>query len=124
MWSLVGLFLCRLAISWLIHGDVTSGFIFGGAGIIMAFLAYKTGLLKLAVRNKLRIDTYPDPAPFYAFMSPKSYLMIAIMVPLGYTLRHSTIPKDYLAVMYLGMGGSLFLASLHYYNWFRLIKSS
>ncbi len=123
MWCLIGLFLCRLALSWLIYVDLTSGLLFGGSGLLIAWLAYKNGLLKLAEKNKLRIDAYQEQAPFYAFMPLKSYLIIAIMVPLGYILRHSVIPKPILSVMYLGMGGSLFFASLHYFAWYRLMKN-
>ena len=122
MWSLVGLFLCRLALSWLIHGDSTSGLIFGSFGLFLALLTYKISLVRIAEKNIQRISSYPEMAPFFGFMSPRSYFMILIMVPLGYTLRHSMIPKSYLASMYLGMGGSLFLASLHYYYRFRWLK--
>lgn len=40
-----------------------------------------------------------------------------VMISLGIFLRlYSPIPKPLLAVMYIGIGGSLFLASLHYYK--------
>jgi hypothetical protein len=38
-----------------------------------------------------------------------------VMTALGATLRHSTIPREYLAALYLTIGGALFLSSIHYY---------
>ena len=37
------------------------------------------------------------------------------MIALGVFLRHSRIPREYLAALYLTIGGALFLSSLHYY---------
>jgi hypothetical protein len=38
------------------------------------------------------------------------------MISLGIYLRvYSPIPKPALAIFYIGIGGSLFLSSLHYY---------
>jgi len=44
------------------------------------------------------------------------------MMPMGIALRHSSFPKYYLAVLYLAMGGALFLASFHYfYHFWRIV---
>lgn len=49
-----------------------------------------------------------------AFQERKSYLIIVVMM--GMALRHSPIPKPYLAAVYLGIGGGLLLASLGYFR--------
>jgi hypothetical protein len=36
------------------------------------------------------------------------------MIGIGVTLRHSPIPKPYLAALYLGIGGALILSSARY----------
>ena len=36
------------------------------------------------------------------------------MITAGFILRHSTLPRPILAVMYLAMGGALTGSSLHY----------
>ncbi|MBU0510786.1 MAG: hypothetical protein KJ638_03670 [Chloroflexi bacterium] len=38
------------------------------------------------------------------------------MIAMGITLRHSPIPKHLPAVLYIGIGGGLFLSSLFYYG--------
>jgi hypothetical protein len=38
------------------------------------------------------------------------------MITMGILLRHSSIPKTLLAPMYIGIGGGLIIASLHYYR--------
>jgi hypothetical protein len=37
------------------------------------------------------------------------------MIALGLLLRHSAIPKPYLAILYIGMGLALLLSSLRYF---------
>ena len=39
-----------------------------------------------------------------------------VMISLGLFLRHSSLPKQYLAVIYLAVGGALFLSSFYYYK--------
>ncbi len=39
------------------------------------------------------------------------------MIAMGIYLRHSSpIPKPYLAILYIGLGASLFVSSLQYYH--------
>jgi hypothetical protein len=38
------------------------------------------------------------------------------MVTMGITLRHSPIPKQYLSVIYTGIGLALFLSSIRYFR--------
>ncbi|ACF14950.1 conserved hypothetical protein [Chloroherpeton thalassium ATCC 35110] len=116
VWGVVGAFLCRLAFSWLQPIEMTEASLFIVFGLAIAFAAFKFGLSKVAQKNIKRLNTFENGAPIYAFQSWKSYAMIGIMIPLGFTLRHSMIPKEYLAIPYLGMGGSLFLSSTIYFK--------
>jgi len=67
-------------------------------------------------------------AVLISFISWKSYLIIIIMVTLGVLLRHSEIPKHYLAILYTGIGLALILSSVRYMRVFfrelRKLKSS
>jgi len=45
------------------------------------------------------------------------------MIMLGFTLRHSSFPKAYLAIIYLTIGLGLFLSSLKYYPNFKKNKN-
>jgi len=86
-------------------------------GMVFAISIYAFGFSKLAKKNIDRIDAIDCDKPcIFAFQEWTSYPLIAVMISLGIFLRvYSPIPKIYLAAMYIGIGGSLFLASLHYY---------
>ena len=43
-----------------------------------------------------------------------SYIIIAVMIIMGTLLRHSEIPKPYLAILYTGIGFALILSSIRY----------
>lgn len=88
----------------------------GGGGIMLAFLADRIGFYKIAEKNLARLNSFSEKQSIFTFIPLKSYFMIAIMIPLGFMLRHSTIPKQYLAVIYITMGGALFLSSLRYFS--------
>ena len=117
MWSTVGLMLCRLAYHWLatdLPGDWEA--VFGGCGLAAAVGVYYFGFSKIAKKNIDRLCLFPEKACFFAFQAWKSYLIILVMISMGYVLRHSMVRKDYLAVVYLAIGGALFLSSFHYYG--------
>jgi len=54
----------------------------------------------------------------FSFITWKSYITIIIMVALGISLRHSRIPKQYLSVIYNGIGLGLFLSGIRYIRYF------
>ena len=117
MWSGVGLFLMSLAYGWLLPVHWEYAILLALAGILLAVAIYWFGFSKLAGSNSRRISDYKKrKVCIFAFQKWSSYPLVAFMIGLGITLRrYSPIPKPLLAVMYIGIGGSLFLASFHYY---------
>ncbi|MBW1753160.1 MAG: hypothetical protein JRJ46_08645 [Deltaproteobacteria bacterium] len=89
MWSIVGVMLCRLAYIWLSAIPLQRAIPMGMLGIIFSLAVYRYKFSKIALKN---IDR------------------------LCLTLRHSSIPKHYLAVLYTAMGGAMFLASFHFFQ--------
>lgn len=87
------------------------------AGIALASPIYFFGFSKLAQKNIRRIGAYAkERVCLFAFQEWKSYPLVAFMVSLGVYLRsYSALPKPILAVLYLGIGGGIFSASLHYF---------
>ncbi len=114
-WMAVSLMLAAFAYSWLRPLPWSMAVPLALGGLLIAATAYRLGFVSLALKNIKRIRQMSDGACVFAFMHWKSYPLIAIMVTAGILLRHSAFPKPILAVIYLGMGGSLFLSSLHYY---------
>lgn len=118
MWSSVGLWLCYLAYGWLLPAELSVSLIMSVAGGLLAVAIYSFGFSGFAKRNIQRIKNIANERPcFFAFQSWTSYPLVAVMISLGIFLRkYSPVPKTYLAAMYIGIGGSLFLASSHYYR--------
>ncbi|MDP4174504.1 MAG: hypothetical protein Q8933_11075 [Bacteroidota bacterium] len=115
MWSLVGLMLIRLASQWIALLDLSDEVIFTSISVLTASIVYRFGFLRLAQKNINRLAKLPEKPCIFAFQAWKSYLIIVFMIALGITLRHSPIPKKYLSVVYITIGGGLFLSSIHYY---------
>ena len=85
-------------------------------GIGLAVVIYFLGFYKLADNNLKRISAMGDKNNIFSFINLKSYLIIPLMIIMGISLRHSEIPKPYLAIAYIGMGGALFLSSTKYFR--------
>ncbi len=114
-WSAVGILLCRMAYGWLDALVFRVAFLSGSAGMVGAVVAYHFVFSAIAVKNIGRLSLFPEKACFFAFQAWKSYFIIVVMVALGAALRHSPIPREYLAALYLTIGGALLLSSFHYY---------
>lgn len=117
VWSVVGALLCWRAAGWLkeIEGDMGPFLV---SGVLLAILIHHFGFLKLAYKNTERITSLQGKNSVFAFQERKSYIIILIMICLGIILRHSPIPKQWLAVIYLGFGGAMILSSIKYYHLF------
>jgi hypothetical protein len=115
MWSGVGIMLCALAFGWLNADHSWRAIGFGLLGLAVSLVIYRFGFVHIAHKNIRRVNTFIDKVCVFAFMPYKSYLLVAFMMTLGIVLRHSSIPKVYLSVLYSGIGAALFWSSLHYY---------
>ncbi len=125
MWSAVGIMMCTTAIGWLADGGMGRGMAFSAAGLILAVLSVRWGFGRIAQKNIRRLRRLPDRGCFFAFQAWKGYLIILAMIALGITLRHSPIPKHFLAVAYTAIGGALIVGSFNYYRHLsRLIRTS
>jgi hypothetical protein len=116
MWSAVGIMMCATAIGWLADGELGRGMAFVVAGLILAMLSVRWGFGGIARKNIRRLRRLPDRGCFFAFQAWKSYLIILVMVLLGVALRHSSVPKQFLALAYTAIGGALIVGSFYYYR--------
>jgi len=125
MWSAVGIMMCATAIGWLADRGMGWGMAYGLAGLVLAVLPVRWGFGSIAQKNIRRLRRLPDRGCFFAFQAWKSYLIIMVMIALGVTLRHSSIPKHFLAVAYTAIGGALIVGSFYYYrHLLRLIRTA
>jgi hypothetical protein len=116
MWVGVGIMLCIFAYKWLQNFSGGHKAIYAGSGFIGALIIHHFGFLKLVDKNLGRIRQMEGKPCAFSFMSWKSYLIVLVMVSMGIGLRHSPIPKQYLSILYIGIGGALILSSIRYFR--------
>ncbi len=114
VWCGVGIMLIIFATTWLIRYDGKGNYMFYLAGFILAMPVHHFGFLKLADRNLNRLLPLTEKKCLFSFMTWKSYITVVIMVSLGIVLRHSRIPRQYLSIIYNGIGLALFLSGIRY----------
>ena len=114
MWLGIGIMLMSLALTWLLKFKFDNSWIFIVSGILLALLIHHFGFLRIVDKNLGRIKTLNPETCVFAFMSWKSYILVLIMISMGIILRHSQLPRNLLAVIYIGIGFALFLSSIRY----------
>lgn len=114
-WTGVGLMLGRWAAVWLPEYSRPTEIITAVVGLGLAALVSVFSSI-MARKNITRIEQLPQKACLFAFQQWSSYPLVLFMITLGLLLRHSDLPRNLLAILYLGIGGGLMLASRHYYG--------
>jgi len=114
LWLCVGFMLLLLAVSWLLDAPNVNRGVFAGIGVVLALFFHHFVFLKIVDKNLSRILPVDDKRCLFSFMPWKSYLIVLIMITMGTTLRHSAIPKQYLAIIYTGIGLALILSAVRY----------
>jgi len=114
LWISVGVMLLSLAVSWLLETAKSDRYIFAGSGVVLALFVHHFGFLRIVNKNLERILPVDKKRCIFSFMPWKSYLIIPVMIAMGIILRHSPVPKEYLAILYTGIGLALILSSVRY----------
>ena len=114
IWVGVGIMLLVLAFSWLEADAGSNIYLFGGVGLVLALLVHHFGFLRIVDKNLKRIIPMTGKKCVFSFITWKSYLLIIVMMTMGIMLRHSSIPKPYLAIIYTAIGLALILSSFRY----------
>jgi hypothetical protein len=118
VWSAVGLVLLLVSFSWL-KTSALEILVDVGLGLVGGYIVHRFGFSRLARKNLDRIYQQApgkDKVCIFAFQNIRSYIMVIFMIALGYTLRHSPLPKVYLFPIYMTIGLALLLSSLLYYS--------
>jgi hypothetical protein len=118
VWSAVGLWLITVAGYWLMnaHEYVLPALVLG---LIAGWFIYRFGFLRLVRDNITRVrQLAPEKERIcaFAFQAWRGYIIVPVMILMGYTLRHLPVTKVFIAPIYLGIGLGLTLASIHYYH--------
>jgi len=118
LWFAVGLMLLFMAITWLREIADGSWYVYAGAGGLLAMFFHHFVFLRIVDKNLARLLPEAEKRCLFSFMPWKSYLMIPVMIAMGVVLRHSSFPKPYLSVIYMGIGLALVLSSVRYLRYF------
>ena len=118
MWCGVGVMLVRFAVSWLSLLTGREQIFCYSAGFIAAMPIHHFGFLKIADTNLNRLMPLTEKKCLFSFITWRSYIIILIMVSMGLALRHSSLPKQYLSILYNGIGLALFLSGIRYFRFF------
>lgn len=114
MWCGVGIMLIHYAVTWLSQSKGSEQLYFYAAGFLAAMPIHHFGFLRLVKKNLKRLLPMTEKKCVFSFMTWKSYIIVVFMISLGITLRHSSLPKKYLSILYNGIGGGLFLSGISY----------
>lgn len=116
IWSITGATLCALAGSWLWNMDWPWSLAGALAGFTMGLIAYRFGFSRIVLKTLSRIEKQPERVCIFAFQAWSSYLLVAIMVLVGYVVRHSSLPHLAVAILYWAIGTALMFSSSLYYH--------
>jgi uncharacterized membrane protein len=120
MWMAVGIMLCTMAFVWLLQAS--HPYTFASIGIIAGLIIYRFGFVRLAKKNIDRISVLEGRHCFFSFITFRSYILVIFMIALGITLRHSHIHKDWLSLIYNGIGLGLAISSISYFKAYYRLK--
>ncbi len=114
IWGAVGVMLLTRAVIWF-RGDFGRGALISLAvGLIMAGGMIPGMFVKIVRKNLARLALRPERACLFSVFAWRSWVMVAIMSFGGILLRHSDLPRLYLAGPYFGMGLCLLSGALLY----------
>ncbi len=121
IWLGIGAMMDGMGYSWIRTGDLKQVLSILATGFVLALFIHHFGFLRLVDKNLGRILPMKGKRCVFSFMPWKSYGLIGIMIIMGSLLRHSSIPKIYLAVVYLAIGTALILSSVRYLRYLIMV---
>jgi hypothetical protein len=114
MWCGVGLILIRWTWIW----SSAEGWLASAPFLVIGFLVCigtQFFFRQMASSNIDRIQSLPEKPCVFAFQSWTSYPLVLFMMGMGIGLKSSSLPRTWLAGVYLAIGVGLFLAGLRYF---------
>ncbi|MDR3568620.1 MAG: hypothetical protein P4L43_11400 [Syntrophobacteraceae bacterium] len=123
-WSAVGVALMAVACYWLYPSTWPLRIALASLSVALGVAMYLLAFSRLVRKNLKRIDCKPERVCLFAFQEKRVYFLIPLMMAMGYTIRHSSLPKEIAAVVYFTMGLALILGSSLYFRQFSTTESS
>ncbi len=115
VWVLTGMMLLKHAIGWW-HNYQGSLLVFlATLGVLLGVFKGYFIYTRVVKKNIDRISKFPAANFILSFITLRTYGLILLMMILGIVLRHSSFPKQYLAVIYLAVGLAMLFSGLPYF---------
>ena len=118
VWAAVGIYLSARAVIWF-RAAARPTLPLALLALLLGFIKGQFIFARLARRNIERIgelSPHKDKICIFAFQAYASYAIIAGMMALGIALRHSSLDRVILAVIYLAIGSALVYGSGPYWR--------
>lgn len=115
VWLGTGIMLISMAVNWFKNSTNQYAIWFALTGVLAGIIIHRFGFVRIVNKNLDRIGSIEGKFCAFGFMAWKSYILIAIMMTMGILLKHSAIPKEYLLILYMGIGLALALSSTRYF---------
>ena len=103
LWLLVALMLLIRAVIWIAGSAPAAAVVSAALGVAIGVLLVPRAFRPLVAKNLARWRDLPEPTCLFACFAPRSWVLVAVMVAAGITLRRSPVPRPILVVPYLGM---------------------
>jgi hypothetical protein len=116
IWIAVGIMLTSFATRWLIAYGKSLALLYAAVGLGLSLVIHHYGFLRIVDKNLGRISKMEGKRCAFSFITWRSYIIVAMMITMGIMLRHSAIPKQYLSILYIGIGMALILSSIRYFT--------
>lgn len=136
IWVCVGFFLMQMGLKLILDPTYAEGGsapilsniqgVMGGwqeAGIALVAISLFVGFLKgkhllrkSARKGVERLKTFSDPMPLQQIYSPKYYILLAVMIGLGMSMRFFGIPNDIRGGIDVAVGAALINGAMEYFR--------
>lgn len=115
LWAGIGSMLMMRGTRWLVDSGTLWLLL---PALVLGTLKSILVLDRVARRGLDRILRLADGTCLGAVYSLKTWMVVVLMIAAGYVLRHSTLPRTLLGVVYVTIGWALFMSSRHaWFSW-------
>lgn len=108
LWTAVGVMLMSRGIHWL---NIADRLVWIVPALLLGFIKSRIILERTVEKNIDRILHFKDGTCLGAVYSKETWLLVLVMIGMGVVLRHSSLPRSFLAIMYIMVGWALIWAS-------------
>lgn len=115
MWTVVGALLALFGARWALAADFPYAVVVLVIAAAIGVLKAEFVLVRAARRAIDRIRTRGDGRCIGGFLSIRTWLLVILMMAIGYGLRHGLAPRGIVGVIYVAIGTALLTAARRFW---------